>query len=1337
MRGDLYQKVLIGLGIATTALFGVFLYREIFPEYKIYQKDYVALEDFRSSYTGEPAPAFQFGVKQIVQLKENKGPPTIDRCTSCHVALEFSHFSPTKVSYDINGNIQYNADGFPVLVKNENYVWGKLEEKIGELRDEKVNEQLKSEGKSSEVKQRLRLAGEYEALKTATVGEHSYDVEKVLVMHPLIGRETRPFQYHSLEEYGCTSCHSGNGNGLTTEKAHGPVFDGEYEEEFMGYVPKFTEKDPENDPKFARVFNHKPGHDLLFQTTPILVGNLIQARCIQCHKTSNALLEGLYSTANVATTRRQQKSNAISIAYNDDVEALISLSKIQLLLKNEGLDKAIGTLQNEDKDNTLPAKEHEKINAQILFLKKLKEDKNHDAAVQKQLLAIIGSEALLTKLQGIIFSSNGNATSAVNAFVTENRNTPGATGSLFAKADAVNLEKELVQHALDTEQSFAKAANDHKALAALTSDVDMLTQSLQNGQNLFLSQSCYACHRIAGLSRGGIGPELTQEGKKYPWFIKESIVWPQADVKTSTMPNFHLDHEELESLMTFLLAQTGQRKSDSETGTKVAIQEWESGRKLPWETPITPEKIHDLKYSMEVFATQGCAACHRLKGFESDVGFAIEKGNAKPDFNTLYNEHQWFQKIIPEELPGTLLAAAIDANSKEIDTHIVDNVRQGSLIEEIEKKHPGTIEALYSNFKYASRAKNHHYEELIAKENDPAKQESFRKELQEWKNRVNRVLMAYIQEYGLGRLVGPRPNWSGVYRSDEWLMEHFKNPSAHAARSIMPVFPFDDTKFYALTKMLDTLGIRNRDSVQEIWKNRGFNPEEAYEIHCSQCHGTYLQGNGPVAEWIYPIPKNLRNSDFLINLTRDKATESITHGVMGTPMAPWGEVATDKSTADGKPVLTKNQIHQLVDWIYSTVPNTPSNDVQKWRYSPKDVLEELKQEGGKLNSNKHSFRDSKNHEMLYAAMEPTVYKNSTDDGVAEYFDTQPNPNSNKDKNLYYIKKKYYTPENVEQGRQFFELNCAACHGKDADGSGLRATAMADAKPRMLTNLDWINSHDDLRLLRSIKYGVQGTSMTPWGDLTSSMQRMQLVMFIRSLSNETTLRSQLLAALYKSYNVAEQAVEKARVEEYAQIAQAKKESDDLRRQLDLLNKNIENGTADPATAVQTYEKLLVLGKQQHQLQQRDDLLQQLIQLIRNERDTYMDLGFTLISKRDDTFDVSPFFNLIGSNEGKFIVKDGKLSMSDNKQRADAFKEIQNTLEKNIAQAIEELKNKKVVLEGKVPSATLNQQLHDLNIEIAGLEKVNAKLISSIEEAKRTEEKEIQLINQFNAQSGNAA
>src|SRR4051812_41532591 len=113
-RADKYQWMLILSGIVVTALFGIFLYREIFPEYKIYQKDYVALEKFRSTYARQPPPPFQFGVKQIVIEREDRGPPLIDRCTSCHVALQIPYFSPTKVSHDINGNIVRDANGKPV-----------------------------------------------------------------------------------------------------------------------------------------------------------------------------------------------------------------------------------------------------------------------------------------------------------------------------------------------------------------------------------------------------------------------------------------------------------------------------------------------------------------------------------------------------------------------------------------------------------------------------------------------------------------------------------------------------------------------------------------------------------------------------------------------------------------------------------------------------------------------------------------------------------------------------------------------------------------------------------------------------------------------------------------------------------------------------------------------------------------------------------------------------------------------------------------------------------------------------------------------------------------------
>ncbi len=525
-QGDLYQIALIFVGMLVAALFFVFLYREIYPEYKIYQEDYLALEKFRSTYTGQPVAPFSIGVKQIVLEREDKGPPVINRCVSCHVALEIPAFSPTKVVKD-----SYDERGYPVLVRNEEYIWGKLDQAIADLRDEKVNANLKQQGEENRVKQRLEQADRYEALKTAEVDGHVYDVKKVLSMHPLMGKETRPFEFHPVEEYGCVSCHNGNGNGLVTDKAHGPVFDGEYEVEFVGEVPRFLETDLANDPRFSHVFNGKPGHELLFQTTPIYVGALIQAKCVQCHQTSQ-----------------------------DQVDRGIA----------SGLDPL--------------------------------------------------------------------------------------------KQQAVNE----------------------------------LTKGYQHGRELFIEQACYACHKVAALARGGVGPELTNEGSSYPWYVKQKITWPQSDLKTSTMPNMSIDHEELEDLVTYVLAQKGSNKAVGEIPYKAAVQAWDGGRKLPWEKPITPAQIYDLRYSMTVFATEGCAACHRLRGFDSNVGYAIEKD--KPSFEQLHQTHEWFQKLFSEMIVGSSIVSTIDEHRKEIDEKIVDNVRQDAILEAIEKTHPDVLESFYFLF---------------------------------------------------------------------------------------------------------------------------------------------------------------------------------------------------------------------------------------------------------------------------------------------------------------------------------------------------------------------------------------------------------------------------------------------------------------------------------------------------------------------------------------------------------------------------------------------------------------------------------------------------------------
>ena len=220
-----------------------------------------------------------------------------------------------------------------------------------------------------------------------------------------------------------------------------------------------------------------------------------------------------------------------------------------------------------------------------------------------------------------------------------------------------------------------------------------------------------------------------------------------------------------------------------------------------------------------------------------------------------------------------------------------------------------------------------------------------------------------------------------------------------------------------------------------------------------------------------------------------------------------GKVAPGKpTTKDGIPVLTKGEIDQLTEWLFSTLPGATiiqhPQDVPKWNYQPQDVIKEMQQEGDQLKSkqtgtsesplsNLQELRNSlpDGHEYI-AALGPAVPQRTKEKkeemAINEIFDVVPNPQGSPDKYSYYIKHKYYTDENIEAAKEFFEVYCATCHGAEADGMGARAAVMQDAKPRMLTDLDWLDTHDDLYLLRSIKYGVPGTAMTPWGDQTNSL-----------------------------------------------------------------------------------------------------------------------------------------------------------------------------------------------------------------------------------------------------------
>lgn len=1208
---NFYQFSLIFLAFLVVFGVGVFVYKELFPEYKIYQYTYKDVEKFRSSYTGEKPAPFTMGIKQILIPDEKNGPDVIDRCISCHVALDLPHFSPVRVAHDVNDNPIYDAEGQPVLEENPDYVWERVSLRIAELRHPDF---LAHYGNRAA---RLSEADFLEGLMTKKVDGRQVDMTKVLRMHPLIGSEIRPFQYHPMEEYGCTSCHSGNGRALVAKRAHGPVYDEEYEPAYESEKPQFTEKDKENEPKFARMYNNKPGHELAFQTTPILAGDLIVAKCVRCHQSASEEVKSSLNKLSYFAEEKKRQIQRIEESLENEKKALVSLLTLENALYKRGREGTVDWLNQQLGNSQLSTSEIDALEGQLAYINREEEP---ESAIRKDVEHIVGSQEAAEQLM-LQSREHEKISQLVENFLGSHEQ-----GSLKLKTDSLNKEKEILsrfQQASSHPVSIVKG--DPSLLKKMGTEVDRLIAPYYRGKELFISQACYACHRIAGFSRASVGPELTHAGLNYPWFIKESIVWPQADLPSSTMPNFRLDHEELSDLMTFLMAQRGDTKVISEVDYQISLQDWEAGAKMPWEEPVPPTAIQNVREGMRVFVSEGCASCHKLEGFESNVGFA--KGDT-------LQERVWFYRLFPEQISGSQLAKSVEENREQIEARIVDKADKKGIIEEIERDFPGLVEGFYTNFKYASRAMNSVYLDQPEK-------------LAEYKERLRKVMMIYIQVYGMGRDIAPHLNWTGVYRDDEWLLGHFHNPTAYTARSLMPVMPFDDTKFYMLNHMLHALGQKNRDALREIWRKQGFNPPLAFELLCSSCHGANRQGHGVISEWIYPIPKNLRNPIFLKNLTKERAIDSILHGVRGTPMPPWGETALAR---DPIPVLTYSEASQLVDWLYQGLPEQPremtQEDFKKWSYSPEDVVKEMK--------NEHDYLLPRPPE---GATLPELAK--------DYFKEDPNPVPGPDKALYYIREKYYTDQNLQEAQKYFVVNCAPCHGKEGGGTGLRATSMVEAKPRMLTNLPWLRTRDDLRLLRSIKYGVPGTSMIPWGDQTTSAQRMQLVMYIRELTKQQIFSDELQDVLYEAFDAGVLEIEKARVDAYSNMEK-------LETELKKIQENLyEDADLSPEQAGKLYVQQKELKKEWESSKALDSLYKRLIELEKEQKEIFHGIGKQMISTKLSRKYIEAYFQVIHEDSLDFTYDLGRLEVKENTS-TQAYEFLVEGLEEKIARYEKEIK-----------------------------------------------------------------
>jgi mono/diheme cytochrome c family protein len=154
--------------------------------------------------------------------------------------------------------------------------------------------------------------------------------------------------------------------------------------------------------------------------------------------------------------------------------------------------------------------------------------------------------------------------------------------------------------------------------------------------------------------------------------------------------------------------------------------------------------------------------------------------------------------------------------------------------------------------------------------------------------------------------IAPDLSYEGLIRDNDWLMDHFQNPRSRIPDSIMPAFRFPGDDFQRLSAYLGSLKTPPAAA----------STQTTYHDLCMRCHGEKGDGNGKVAWYIDPSPRDFTKAAFMTSKPRERFVTSIRNGVAGTSMPPWGRMLKDE------------QAGAMLDYVLQTFTKEPLKELK-------------------------------------------------------------------------------------------------------------------------------------------------------------------------------------------------------------------------------------------------------------------------------------------------------------------------------------------------------------------------------------------------------------------------
>jgi cbb3-type cytochrome c oxidase subunit III len=318
---------------------------------------------------------------------------------------------------------------------------------------------------------------------------------------------------------------------------------------------------------------------------------------------------------------------------------------------------------------------------------------------------------------------------------------------------------------------------------------------------------------------------------------------------------------------------------------------------------------------------------------------------------------------------------------------------------------------------------------------------------------------------------------------EDWLTEHFLNPTEVSPGSIMPAVANEEDA-QALTNYMLSLGVKIPALAADAGNTTEAAPdgEKLYATYCSSCHG--LDGRGGSASTL--STPSLNSLDALSVAGNDFYRLTIEQGRKGTQMPAW-------DAEHGN--LTRNEIDKVVGYIRSWMPSgAPLEEISSQR-GEAEVGESLYRgycagchgldgEGGVgISLNSPSFLSIADDAFLARSIRDgrpgtampswrQLDAQAISDLIAHIRSWQDDGASFDD--VEYARLLADTEQNIATGELLFGGYCASCHGDDLEG----IIGPSLASP------DFLAAVDDYYLYRAIVDGRPTTAMPAWRQLSA-------------------------------------------------------------------------------------------------------------------------------------------------------------------------------------------------------------------------------------------------------------